>query len=87
MLYGTSVRQLNNISKMKVAELIIIRWVSGNTLNDGIKNEIIRAKSGLASIEDKMRENRLNLSFSFHVHRRPVDVTLEELIIRGHSYF
>lgn len=81
MLYGTSVQQLNNISKMKVAEMIIIGWVSGNTLNDGIKNEIIRAKSGLASIEDKMRENRLNLSFSFHVHSRPVDVTLEELII------
>jgi len=36
----------------------ILRWMCGNT-RDKIRNENIRTKIGVASIEEKMRENRL----------------------------
>jgi len=37
----------------------MIRWVCGHTTLDKIRNEVIRDKIGVASIEDKMRETRL----------------------------
>ena len=44
---------------MKVAEMRMIRWICGHTRLDKIKNEVIRGKIGVASIEDKIREPRL----------------------------
>ena len=41
----------------------------GNTRRDKLRNEDIRPKIGVASIEEKMRENRLR--WFGHVHRRP----------------
>ena len=38
---------------------------------DEIRNEVIRSKIGVASIEDKMRETRLR--WFGHVRRRPMD--------------
>jgi len=35
------------------------RWMYGNTRRDKVRNEDIRIKIGVASIEEKMRENRL----------------------------
>jgi len=37
----------------------MLRWMYDNTLRDKIRNEDIRNKIGVASIEKKMRENRL----------------------------
>jgi len=34
-------------------------WMCGNTRRDTMRNEDIRIKIGAASIEEKMRENRL----------------------------
>ena len=55
--------------RMNVAEMRIFRWMCGNTRRDKVRNEDIRTKIGEASIEEKMRENRLR--WFGHVRRRP----------------
>jgi len=44
---------------MKVAEMRMLRWICGHTRLDKIRNEVVRDKIGVASIEDKIREARL----------------------------
>ena len=44
---------------MKVAEMRMLRWICSHTRPDKIRNEMIRDKIGVASIEDKIREARL----------------------------
>ena len=39
--------------------MCILRWMCGNTRRDKVRNEDIRTKIGVASIEEKMRENHL----------------------------
>ena len=38
--------------------MCMLHWMCGNT-RDKVRNEDIRTKIGVASIKDKMRENRL----------------------------
>ena len=49
----------------------MLRWMCGNTRRDKVRNEDIRTKIGVASIKEKMRENRLR--WVSHVRRRPTD--------------
>jgi len=58
-----------HIQRMKVAEMRMIRWIYGHTRLDKIRNEVIRSKIGVASIEDKIREARLR--WFRHIRRRP----------------
>jgi len=44
---------------MSVAEMRMVRWMCDNTRRDKVRNENIRAKIGVASIEEKMTENCL----------------------------
>jgi len=44
---------------MSVAEIHMLRWLCGNTRRNKMRNEDIRTKIGVASIKEKMRENRL----------------------------
>ncbi|XP_070040431.1 uncharacterized protein [Nicotiana tomentosiformis] len=37
----------------------ILRWMCGHTMKDKIRNEVIRGKVGVASVEDKLRESWL----------------------------
>ena len=46
--------------KMKVVEMRMLRWMSELTRLNKIKNEVIRERDRVASIEDKMRESRLS---------------------------
>ncbi|KAF3625101.1 hypothetical protein FXO37_31045 [Capsicum annuum] len=48
-----------HIQKLKVAEMRMLRWMCGLTRGDRVRNEIIKAKVGVASVEDKMWEVRL----------------------------
>ncbi|PHU27172.1 hypothetical protein BC332_05504 [Capsicum chinense] len=73
MLYGIECWPVTNshIQKLKVAEMRMLRWMCGHTRKDRVRNEIIREKVGVASVEDKMREVRLR--WFGHVMRRGSD--------------
>ena len=62
---------------MSVAEMSMIRWMCGNTRRDKVRNEDIRTKIGVASIKEKMRENRLR--WFGHVRRRPTDAPVRRV--------
>jgi len=61
LLYGIECWAIKRYhsQKMSVAEMRMLRWICGNTRRDKVRNEDIRTKLGVASIEEKMRENRL----------------------------
>ena len=61
MLYGTECWAIKryHTQKMSVAEMRMLRWMCDNTRRDRVRNEDIRTKIGVTSIEEKMRENRL----------------------------
>jgi len=63
------------VQRMMVAEMRMIRWMCGYTRRDKVRNEAIRDKVGVASIEHKLRETRLRW-FS-HIKRRS-----EEALVR-----
>ncbi|KAH0468953.1 hypothetical protein IEQ34_002185 [Dendrobium chrysotoxum] len=61
MLYGVEcwpLKEKHN-TKLSVAEMRMLRWMSSFTLRDRIRNEHIREKVGVAPVEDKIRESRL----------------------------
>ena len=60
-----------------VAEMRMLRWMCGNTRRDKERNEDICIKIGVASIEEKMRENRLR--WFGHVRRRPTDAPVRRV--------
>ncbi|PHT79870.1 hypothetical protein T459_17922 [Capsicum annuum] len=73
MLYGVECWPVKNshIQKLKVAEMRMLRWLCGFTRADRIRNEIIREKVRVVSVEDKMWEVRLR--WFAHVIRRGSD--------------
>ncbi|XP_055808172.1 uncharacterized protein LOC129876703 [Solanum dulcamara] len=87
MLYGAECWPVktSHIQKMKVAEMRMLRWMCGHTRSDRIRNEAIRDKVGVASVEDKMREIRLR--WYGHVKRRDTDTPVrrcERLVMDGY---
>ena len=62
MLYGTESWAIKryHAQKMSVAEMCMLRWMCSNTRRDKVRNEDIHTKIGITSIEEKMRENRLD---------------------------
>ncbi|KAL6568984.1 hypothetical protein OROGR_000709 [Orobanche gracilis] len=79
LLYDTecwAIKQCH-VQKMNVAEMRMLRWMCGHTKKDRLRNEVIKEKVRIASIEDKMMENRLR--WFGHVRRRPVDAPVRRL--------
>jgi hypothetical protein len=60
MLYGTEYWAVKkkHIHKISVAEIRMLRWISGSTKKDVIQNEEIRLKIGVTLIDEKMRERK-----------------------------
>ncbi|KAF3641622.1 hypothetical protein FXO38_21528 [Capsicum annuum] len=56
---------------MKIAEMRMLRWMSGCTRKDRIRNKVIRNKVGVALVEAKTREVRLR--WFGHVMRKSMD--------------
>ncbi|EXB60461.1 hypothetical protein L484_014914 [Morus notabilis] len=84
MLYGSECWAIKrqHISKMSVAEMRMLRWMSGHTRMDRIRNEVIRSKVGVAPIEDKVGEGHLR--WYEHVQRRPLEAPVcawEDILI------
>ena len=67
---------------MDVAEMKMLRWMSGYTLKDMIGNDHIRERVGVATVSEKMREYRLR--WYGHVQRRELDkpVRIAEQMVR-----
>jgi len=61
---------------MRVAEMRMIRWMCVHTRLDKIRNEVIRGKIGVATIEDKIRDARLR--WLGHIRRKCMDA-----LVRG----
>lgn len=74
MLYGTEYWPIKKqqVSKMNVAEMRMLRCMCGKTRRDMVRNETVRDMVRGVPMEDKLRENRPRL-FG-HVWRRPVAV-------------
>ncbi|PHT81191.1 hypothetical protein T459_14206 [Capsicum annuum] len=60
MLYEAECWPVKNshILTLKVAEMRMLRWMCGLTRRDKVRNEVIREKVEVASVGDKMREDR-----------------------------
>ena len=61
MLYGVECWAMTRAHehKIRVTKMRMLRWMCGHTKMDKIRNESIREKVRVASIEDKLRETRL----------------------------
>ncbi|KAG5591071.1 hypothetical protein H5410_041585 [Solanum commersonii] len=86
LLYGAECWPVKNahVHKMHVAEMRMLRWMCGHTRSDRIRNEVIREKVGVASVEDKLREARLR--WFGHVKRRSADAPVrrcEVMVVEG----
>jgi len=85
LLYDTECWAIKryHAQKMSVAEMRMLRWICGKTRRDKMRNEDILIKIGVASIEEKMRENRLQ--WFGHVRRRSTNALVRrvELINLG----
>ena len=86
MLYGAEcwpLKEKHN-TKLSVAEMRMLRWMSGFTLRDRIRNEHIREKVGVAPVEDKIRESRLR--WFGHIKRRPSDDPVRRVEVLDLTY-
>ena len=59
-----------HVHKMSVAKMRILRWISGNEMNDSIQNKEIRLKIGITLVDEKMR--RSCLRWFVHVQSRAI---------------
>ena len=61
LLYGMEcwLIKKSHVQRMRVAEMRMIRWICGHTRVNKIRNEVIRDKIKVESIEDKIGEARL----------------------------
>jgi len=55
----------------------MLRWMSGKTRHDRIKNDTIREQVGVAPIVEKLVENRLR--WFGHIERRPVEAVVRRV--------
>ncbi|XP_071722141.1 uncharacterized protein [Rutidosis leptorrhynchoides] len=66
---GTELIKKQQEHKIKVEEMRMLRWMSGLTLKDKVRNETKRSDLNVAPIDEKIREGRLR--WFGHVRRRP----------------
>jgi Reverse transcriptase (RNA-dependent DNA polymerase) len=86
LLYGSECWSLSKKEEkmIAVAEMRMLRWMSGISLMEHIRNEAVREKLKIRAIQDKMREQRLR--WYGHVRRREpgyVGRRVQELNIEG----
>jgi hypothetical protein len=67
---------------MSVAVMRMLRWISGVSREDRIRNKYVRRSIGVESIVDKMRENRL-IWFGYVVRREEKNAVRVVLKMNG----
>ncbi|KAF3657099.1 putative BEL1-like homeodomain protein 6-like [Capsicum annuum] len=72
-----------HVQKLKVAEMRMLQWMCGLTRRDSVRNEVIREKVGVTSVEDKMREVRLR--WFGHVMSRGSDAPVVKTVYASPS--
>ena len=79
LLYGIECWAIKRYQaqKMSVVEMCMLHWMCDSMRRDKVRNEDIHTKIGVASIEEKMRENRLR--WFGHVRRRPTDAPVRRV--------
>ena len=79
LLYGTECWAIKSQHehKFNVAEMRMLRWMSGHTRKDRIRNDCIREKVGVAPIVEKLVETRLR--WFGHVQRRPLEAPVRRV--------
>jgi len=79
LLYGTECWAVKSQheNQVSVAEMRMLRWISGKTRHDRIRNDTIRERVGVAPIIEKLVENWLR--WFGHVERRPVDIVVRRV--------
>ena len=88
LIYGSECWPVKkkDVQKISVAEMRMLRWMSGVTRKDRLRNEYIQGKLGVAPIADKLRENRLR--WFGHVCRHSIfdtSRTVENINICGNK--
>ncbi|KAF3647730.1 hypothetical protein FXO38_07114 [Capsicum annuum] len=84
MLYRIECWPVKNshIQKLKVVEIRVLRWMCEHTRKNRVRNKIIREKVGVALVEDKMREVRLQIKKEKSIAKvyevKAIVVSLEE---------
>ena len=79
LLYGSGCWTVKYQHELKtsVAEMRMLRWMCGHIRKYKIRNEVIRNKVGVMSIEEKLRVTRLR--WFCHVRRRPRDAPVRRV--------
>ncbi|KAD4586681.1 hypothetical protein E3N88_24282 [Mikania micrantha] len=89
MMYGSDCWPIKKIQarKLETTEMRMLRWMSGHTRINRIRNEVIRERLGVACISDKVREGRLR--WFGNVKRRDLTAPVrrvENLTVVGKRY-
>jgi hypothetical protein len=58
----------------------MLRWICGNTRRDRVRNDDIRERLGVASVEEKLVQHRLR--WFGHIQWRPADALVRSGVIR-----
>ena len=71
MLYGAECwpTKRRHVQQLGVAEMRMLRWMCGHTRKDRVRNDDIRDRVGVASIEENLVQHRLR--WFGHIQRRP----------------
>ena len=66
-----NVGQKKRSIRLSIAKMRILRWMSGFTLIDKMRNEYVQEKVGVAAVADKIRESCFR--WFGHIKHRPSD--------------
>jgi hypothetical protein len=82
MLYGAECwpTKRRHVQQLSVAEMRMLRWICGHTRRDRVRNDDIRERLGVASIEEKLVQHHLR--WFGHMQRRPAEAPIRNGVIR-----
>jgi hypothetical protein len=82
MLYGAECwpTKRRHVQQLSVAEMRMLRWCCEHTRRDRVRNDDIRDRVGVASMEEKLIQHRLR--WFGHVQRRPPEAPVRSGVLK-----